>query len=65
MNPTGPSQRDADLNKGAIEDDSPESSRPGEAHNRLANQLPHRDNDEEIKENDSDFPEPGSSPEHS
>lgn len=65
MTPAGPSQRDADLNKGAIEDNPPETSRPGEAHNRLANQLPHRDHDEEIKDNDSDFPEPGSSPEHS
>lgn len=63
MTPTGPSQHDADLQKGAIEDDP--KSHPGEAHNRLANQLPHRDSNEEIKENDSDFPEPGSSPEHS
>ena len=65
MTPTGPSDRDADLDKGAIEDNTPESSRPGEEHNRLANQLPHRDSNDEIKENDSDFPEPGSSPEHS
>lgn len=62
---TGPSQRDADLHKGAIEDNPPETSKPGEAHNRLANQLPHRDKDEAIDNNDSDFPEPGSSPEHS
>lgn len=57
--------KDADVNKGAIEDVPPELSRPGESHNRLANQLGHRDADEEIKDNDSDFPEPGSSPEHS
>jgi hypothetical protein len=57
--------KDADANKGAIEDTPPETSRPGESHNRLANQLPHRDADEEIKDSDSDFPEPGSSPEHS
>lgn len=57
--------KDADLNKGAIEDDPSSASRPGESQNRLANQLPHRDNNEEIKDNDSDFPEPGSSPEHS
>ena len=57
--------RDADVNKGAIEDTPPEASRRGELHNRLANQLPHRDAEEEIKDSDSDFPEPGSSPEHS
>jgi len=57
--------KDADLYKGAIEDNPPQTSRPGESHNRLANQLPHRDTDEEIKDSDSDFPEPGSSPEHS
>lgn len=65
MTPAEPSKRDADLKKGAIEDNPPETSHPGEAHNRLANQLPHRDDDEEIKDSDSDFPEPGSSPEHS
>lgn len=65
MTSTGPSERDPDLQKGAIEDNPPESSRPGEAHNRLANQLPHRDKSEEMNDGDSDFPEPGSSPEHS
>jgi hypothetical protein len=57
--------KDADVNKGAIEDNPPESSRAGESHDRLANQLPHRNAGEEIEGNDSDFPEPGSSPEHS
>jgi hypothetical protein len=57
--------KDADANKGAIEDNPPQTSRPGESHNRMANQLPHRDANEEIKDSDSDFPEPGSSPEHS
>ena len=65
MTPTGPSERDADLQKGAVEDSQPRSSRPGEVHDRLADQLPHRDSNDEIKDNDSDFPEPGSSPEHS
>ncbi|HEX3663422.1 MAG TPA: hypothetical protein VHU89_18445 [Acidobacteriaceae bacterium] len=63
MTPKGPSEHDADLQKGAVEDNP--QSHPGEAHNRLANQLPHRDSNDEIKDNDSDFPEPGSSPEHS
>lgn len=57
------SDKDADLQKGATEDNP--ASHPGESQNRLANQLPHRDSDEEIKDSDSDFPEPGSSPEHS
>ncbi len=56
-------EKDADLYKGAIEDNP--ISHPGESHNRLANQLPHRETDEDIKDSDSDFPEPGSSPEHS
>jgi hypothetical protein len=66
MKLTEKSQPDADAQKGAIEDTAPEAQeRPGEAHDRMANQLPHRETDEEIKDNDSDFPEPGSSPEHS
>jgi hypothetical protein len=69
MNDTEKSQPDADAQKGAIEDTAPESvHRPWserDSHDRLANQLPHRETDEEIKDNDSDFPEPGSSPEHS
>ena len=31
----------------------------------IAGQLPHRLQPEEVKDCDSDFPEPGSSPEHS
>jgi len=57
--------KDADVQKGAIEDAPQGESHPGESHNRLSNQLPHREVDEEIKDNDSDFPEPGSNPEHS
>ena len=69
MKPTEKSQPDADAKKGAIEDTAPESvHRPWseeDSHDRLANQLPHRETDEEIKDSDSGFPEPGSSPEHS
>ena len=61
---------DADLKKGTIEDTAPEaihrpSSQQTDPHDRLADHLSHRETDEEIKDNDSDFPEPGSSPEHS
>jgi hypothetical protein len=70
MKPRGESRPDADAQKGTIEDTAPESvyrpsSQEGDSHDRLADQLPHRDANEEIKDNDSDFPEPGSSPEHS
>jgi hypothetical protein len=63
-----PSPPDADLNKGTIEDTAPEGvHRPLSQTNEdsLAGQLSHRETNKEIKDNDSDFPEPGSSPEHS
>lgn len=46
---------DQDVAKGASED-VPVS---------FSGQLPHRVQDEDIKASDSDFPEPGASPEHS
>ena len=56
-------QPDNDVHKGAVEE---EATLPGQSteHN-LNNQLGHRDQDEMLKDADSDFPEPGSSPEHS
>ncbi len=52
--------KDSDIHKGAVEDDS-----PGAEHNTsLRGQLGHRNQDEMLKDNDSDYPEPGSSPEH-
>lgn len=61
---------DPDARKGAVENTSPDApcpgvARPGLEHDRLAGQLPHRESDPRIKDADSDFPEPGSSPEHS
>lgn len=55
------SENDPDRAKGATE---------GEAHNHdgnaaLAEQLGHRDQDPRLKDADTDFPEPGGSPEHS
>jgi hypothetical protein len=59
MNPTG-KNRDNDIHKGAVEDDSPK-----EEHNTsMRGQLGHRNKDEIIDGNDSDYPEPGESPEH-
>ncbi len=53
-----PNHPDSDAHKGAVEDDRENES-------SLSGQLGHRDQDELIKDSDSDFPEPGSSPEHS
>ena len=65
--PTNPvAHPDADENKGGFEDDS--SGQPGKApksQNSMTGQLGHRNADELANGSDSDFPEPGSSPEHS
>jgi hypothetical protein len=57
---------DGDEHKGAVEDDSPHlrGDRP-EQHGSLSGQQGHRNPDEMIDGSDSDYPEPGSSPEHS
>ena len=52
---------DQDKSKGATEDDN--STQPGNP--ALQGQLGHRDPNPLIKDADSDFPEPGASPEHS
>ncbi len=54
---------DSDLHKGAVEEETSEPSTTGNPN--LEGQLGHRDQDELLKDADSDFPEPGSSPEHS
>lgn len=51
---------DNDLHKGAVEDDQPRQ----EHNTSLRGQLGHRNQDEMLKDNDSDYPEPGSNPEH-
>lgn len=59
-------QPDEDVRKGAVEDSSPEAARrPRREQTSLGGQLGHRDQDELIKDNDSDFPEPGPREEHS
>jgi hypothetical protein len=52
---------DGDAHKGAVESDR----RSSPTDESMSGQLGHRDPDEWIKENDSDFPEPGATPEHS
>jgi hypothetical protein len=55
------SQPDQDAAKGATETENPpKPGNPG-----MQDQLGHRDQDPMLKDADSDFPEPGRSPEHS
>jgi hypothetical protein len=58
---TPQASRDADDCKGAVETDRPETTNE----NSLTGQLVHRGPEKPADGEDSDFPEPGSSPEHS
>ena len=54
---------DSDERKGVVEEESPRAtttSRPS-----IAGQLGHRTADSDVKDNDTDFPEPGAREEHS
>jgi hypothetical protein len=53
--------KDQDCGKGAVEQDGPRQP----TNTSMQGQLGHRTEDPLVKDNDSDFPEPGSSPEHS
>ena len=54
--------KDNDLHKGAFEEEDNPRQKPQA---RFKGQLSHRESNSLIKASDSDFPEPGSSPEHS
>jgi hypothetical protein len=54
---------DSDFHKGAEEEETSTPSTNGRPN--LQDQIGHRDQDELLKDADTDFPEPGSSPEHS
>jgi hypothetical protein len=54
---------DSDFHKGAVEEETSAPSTSGDPN--LQGQLGHRDQDEMLKDSDSDFPEPGSNEEHS
>ena len=56
-------EQDGDRHKGAVEEEVSTPSQDGRPN--LAGQQGHRDEDPLLKDSDSDFPEPGSSPEHS
>ncbi len=53
--------KDQDRGKGAVEQDKPWET----GNTSLQGQLGHRDQDPLLKSSDTDFPEPGESPEHS
>ena len=54
-------EKDQDRAKGAVEQDRPKQ----EGNTSMQGQIGHRDQDPLLKSSDSDFPEPGPSPEHS
>jgi hypothetical protein len=53
-------ERDQDSGKGATE----EADQHGPGNQPMQGQLGHRDQDPLLKDADTDFPEPGGSPEH-
>jgi hypothetical protein len=53
--------KDQDRSKGAVEQDENDAS----DNTSMQGQLGHRDQDPMLKSADTDFPEPGGSPEHS
>lgn len=61
-----PVHPDGDEHKGVVEDDSPHlRGERSESQESMTGQLGHRNADELIDGNDSDYPEAGSTPEHS
>ena len=60
MTPTD-ENNDTDLRKGAVEEEDPKKK----SQSSLNGQLGHRDQDPMLKDNDTDFPEPGENEEHS
>ena len=59
--PHPPKSVDNDISKGTVEQDRPDQVN----RNTMRGQLGHRTANKMIKASDSDFPEPGSNPEHS
>ncbi len=61
----GTIEKDSDISKGATEQDGPDQAkkRP-DGETSMSGQLGHRDQDEELKDNDTDFPEPDAPGEH-
>ncbi len=66
--------KDSDISKGASETETLQTRTPNhptrpDIHGNLADQFAHRNSDQQVHDltdgGDSDFPEPGSNPEHS
>ena len=67
MAPNSPTENQPDeaIAKGAVETDTlPSDTHDRTEHNALNGQLGHRDQDEMLKDNDTDFPEPDAEGEH-
>jgi hypothetical protein len=56
---------DEDMHKGAVEDDTVQPDGTRRSNNSMAGQLGHRDQDEMLKDHDTDYPEPNAEAEHS
>jgi len=56
---------DEGMRKGAEEDDNVPPDFTRRSHNSMRGQLGHRDQDEMLKDADTDFPEPDAEAEHS
>ena len=56
---------DEDMHKGAVEDDTVQPDVTRRSNNSMAGQLGHRDQDEMLKDSDTDYPEPNAEAEHS
>ena len=67
IDPTAPAGGENSwTNKGAVEGNSARPNTKSDPHNgSLTGQLGHRDHDEMLKDNDTDFPEPDAQAEHS
>jgi hypothetical protein len=58
-------RKDEAMRKGAVEADALHTDSDDiRGHNSIAGQLGHRDQDEMLKDNDTDFPEPDAKAEH-
>ena len=55
---------DEGMRKGAVEDDSLHPATRSTPNTSLSGQLGHRDQDEMLKDDDTDFPEPDAEAEH-
>ncbi len=66
MKQAATARHDEGMRKGAEEDDAPYLDHKSRLqHGSLSGQLGHRDQDEMLKDHDTDFPEPDADAEHS